>query len=46
MLAALVIVLAGVVAGIGGIPDIFAKVMDTAPSYLTISRPASTRPSG
>ena len=39
MLAALVIVLAGVVAGIGGIPDIFAKVMDTAPSYLTISRP-------
>lgn len=39
MLAALVIVLAGVVAGIGGIPDIFAKVIDTAPSYLTITRP-------
>lgn len=39
MLGALVIVLAGVIAGVGGIPEIFAKVSEIAPDYLTITRP-------
>lgn len=39
MLAALVIVLCGVFFGIGGIPEVFSKVSEAAPSLLTLNAP-------
>ena len=43
MLRALVIVLCGVFFGIGGIPEVFSRVADAAPSLLTLSAPAMTQ---
>ncbi|MFJ3957508.1 sodium:solute symporter [Arthrobacter sp. NPDC090010] len=39
MVAALVIVLAGVIAGVGAVPDVVAKVNAISSGYFTISRP-------
>ncbi|WP_052207079.1 sodium:solute symporter family protein [Sinomonas humi] len=39
MLVALLIVLAGVIGSVGGVPDVFAKVGEAAPRLLTITTP-------
>jgi SSS family solute:Na+ symporter len=39
MLVALLVVLAGIIAGVGGIPDVFARVGAAAPRLMTVSTP-------
>lgn len=39
MLVALLVVLAGVLAGVGTIPDVFARVGEAAPRLMTVSTP-------